>query len=401
MPSLRILYVAPIDLSLPAGHALHARRLVEALTARGHRVHLVSLAPARPLEWDGEPQEHDRVARAGDRHLRQWSFERSLARAVRQALRTTRPDVLHLRQELFTLLGAFEPPELPFVVESNCHLAALQRDRGAPRWRIALAARLESMALRNADAYYAVTPRILDTLRRDYRLDAGRGHVVRNGAHLPALEPHAAIAERRALGVPDDAYLLAYFGAGASYQRLPSVFASLARIREPFRLWVGGEGPEHEGWERSEAARTLGTRVRFLGGMSEARAELRAQAAQLLLAPFDDGWIERNGSEPLKVLSALAADRPVALTQAPPVELYAGLGGLLVPDWDRFDETVGPQIAAWRAAGAPLEGWPWLVGGGPGRKYVAEQRTWERSAIELETVYAAAIATCARGPRSR
>ncbi|MFN8549004.1 MAG: hypothetical protein U0527_13820 [Candidatus Eisenbacteria bacterium] len=65
---MRILYLAPIDPSLPLGHAVHLRRLTAALEARRHEVRWLSLRAAAELPGVPPRGGWTEVARVGPAH---------------------------------------------------------------------------------------------------------------------------------------------------------------------------------------------------------------------------------------------------------------------------------------------------------------------------------------------
>jgi len=132
----RVLYLAPLDLSLCLGHATHVRRLSEALEARGHVVRILSIAGRQPATWKGTRGGERSVRRRGPRGLRHLATEGALARLMAREIGAFTPDLLLVRQELFTLAPLIVGTRLPMLVETNSSLPAVAQASGVGARRV-------------------------------------------------------------------------------------------------------------------------------------------------------------------------------------------------------------------------------------------------------------------------
>lgn len=145
-------------------------------------------------------------------------------------------------------------------------------------------------------------------------------HVIPNGIRIGRHpEPAERDAARAALGVPGDAYVVAFLGR-LSPEKAPEVLLRATRDTEALVLFAG-EGPLRGTLE----AEAKGTRTRFLGFVADVGPVLAA--ADVLALP---SWTE---GLPMAVLEAMAAGVPVvgsAVGSLPEV-LGEGAGLLILP----------------------------------------------------------------------
>jgi glycosyltransferase involved in cell wall biosynthesis len=386
----RILYFAPIDPSLPLGHAAHVRSLCDALEARGWEIRLLCRACSRPLGWAGPSAgisfvPSSRIPRLGFA-LSEWRAGRMLRRECERF----RPDRILVRLETLSFAPLLRRWPAPLWVESNAFLPGMLRLSSAGPLRLRIATRIERSLLYRADGIGVVSGRLADLLIESYSIPSQRVHLVPNGASLPALVPLDEIpALRRALGVADGVFVAGVIGNLSRLQGLSELLSICVRLgSESFVLWMIGEGTEEKRLRR-ESAR-LGLRnVRFVGSLSEGEAARHAQACQLLLAPYPARALRECGIDPLKVLHSMAADRPL-MTNAP-----VPLAEFRAPDpegpgLEAWAAAISRRIAEWKRAGCPNAGWPWPAGEGPGRAQISCSRTWDHTARAWETAWSRA-----------
>ena len=190
--TVRILYVAAADLSLPSGQSVHVRRLVDAFQDLGHELRLVSLR-SPGLSWSGPAPgwiqvDRPRVARLGHL-LAEWR----VARQAESAAAGAPPDVCLFRAGYLSLAPVFFgglAARVPLVVECNALPREIARHAGEPRWRLAIAGLLERRILQRARAVGVVTPAIARSLVADYKLDPARVRVIPNGAWIQIGRAH-------------------------------------------------------------------------------------------------------------------------------------------------------------------------------------------------------------------
>lgn len=165
----------------------------------------------------------------------------------------------------------------------------------------------------------------------------------------------------------------AYLGRLKRYKRVDLIIQAFARLQHPeATLEIAGAGEHRSSLERLSASLDLGTRVRFLGRISEEeKLALLRRAWALVLTSPKEGWGITN-------LEAAACGTPVVGSDSPGIResVRNGETGFLVPHG---------EIDALGEAMARLAGSPALVAslGAAGRRF-AEQFTWERTALETE-----------------
>lgn len=386
--SLRIAAFSAVDLSLPQGHALHLRGLLDALADRGHEVVLVAPRPAGPMPPTRFRVEAVPVLRWGV--LRHWTFELLGGLRLAARARAMRADRIYVRQDLYTCAPAIAARRLriPLVLEINASIPDEMALWGPPlaRW---LARRSERFMLRRARAIVTLGESLVDTLAARAGVARDRFHVVPIATHVPArIDP---ARERVALDVPADRFIVAFAGNLRPVQGIETLIDAFARLGAPAELWIVGAGSLEASLRgRAAADRTNGARVRFFGGVSREEADRILACAQILVAPYLRDAYDRiaGGAISTKVLTYLASDRPVLITDLPYYRWIAEIGaGDCFPSGDA--DALAAHIDGWRerwvAAGSPLHDWPW-PSSGPGRRFVEEGRTWSHAAATVEEI---------------
>jgi len=141
-------------------------------------------------------------------------------------------------------------------------------------------------------------------------------------------------AARRALDLPEDAFVAAVIGRLVPVKGVDVAVAALRRLPSDVHLVIAGDGPERPRLER--LARPLGRRVRFLGQLPPDAVARCRHAGDVQLAPsrpLPDG---RTEGAPVSVAEALAAGLPViaSATGGLPEMLGEGERGELVTPGD-------------------------------------------------------------------
>jgi glycosyltransferase involved in cell wall biosynthesis len=407
--SLRIVAFSAVDLSLPQGHALHLRGLLDALADRGHDVTLVAPRAERAMPATRFRVEPVGVLRFGV--LRHWSFELLGGLRLAARARARHADLIYARQDLYTCVPAIAARMLgiPLVLEVNASIPDEMALWGPPIgcW---LARRSERFMLRSARAIVTLGAGLADTLSARTGVARDRFHVVPIATHLPAgIDP---AQERTALGVPEDRFVVAFAGNLRPVQGIETLIDALARLAARSGA-EGGVGPDAELWIvgtgsleqslRQRAAQAGGVedtardrgdgaapRVRFFGGVSRDEADRILACAQILVAPYLSDAYDRiaGGAISTKVLTYLASDRPVLITDLPYYRWIEQMGvGECFPsgDPDALAARIGIWRKRWVEAGRPLRDWPW-PSPGPGRRFVEEGRTWDHAAARVEEI---------------
>lgn len=379
---MRILYFAPIDPGLPQGHAVHLRRLTEALEARGHEVGWITLEASghRPSTPRGGWTE---VAKRGWPKLRHLEAEVHLQRALAQAIERYAWDVLLVRLELLSLAALSAPTRVPLFIESNSSLARLG-SQASSAGRL-LAKSMERAALRRARGIGTVTEDLRRIQVERAGLDPERVRVIANGAALPALDREAAHEVRRRLGGDTNRFLVVFAGNLCSGQGLELLIDAVKATRsKELSVWIAGHGRDRSDLE---ARARFDPRIRLLGPLPEAEVLALLQAAELAVAPYDPALLRETGGEGLKILQALACDRPVltsAKFDAP--DLGSSLS-TLEHSMQQWALALDEWVSRWRSAGSPERDWPWREGQSAGRAWIATERSWDHTARAWERFF--------------
>jgi glycosyltransferase involved in cell wall biosynthesis len=384
---LRIAAFSAVDLSLPQGHALHLRGLLDALSDLGHAVTLVTPKPRGvppPTRFD-----QLRVSRPGWGALSFLSIEILGGWRLRSHCRRTQPDLIYLRQDLYTFSAALVSRllRIPLVVEVN---SSIVDELGIEGHALAsrVAAICERFTLRRAERVLVLAPAQRDGLILRTGIDPDRIRVVPIGTHLPARSDVDAL--RRDLGLDPSTFLIGFAGNLSRIQGVETLIEALRFLpHEEIRLLVVGCGSE-EPRLRGEAEGLPG-RVIFLGGVPRERSDALLAACQLLVAPYrrpDYDRISGGGDLSSKILTYLAADRPILVSDVPSYEWLSRIGSgesFTAGDPRALARGIETVHARWRDAGGPLHDWPW-VAPGPGRRFVEEGRTWNHVAARVAAI---------------
>ncbi|MGY1602856.1 D-inositol-3-phosphate glycosyltransferase [Geodermatophilus sp. SYSU D00815] len=270
----------------------------------------------------------------------------------------------------------------------NAALAA--GDRPEPRVRVVG----EEQVVAEADRLIANTEEEARQLVRHYGADPRRTLVVPPGVDLDRFSPGDRAAARRALGVREDAVVLAFVGRIQPLKAPDLLLHAAARmladdpaLRDRLEVHVVG-APSGSGLEAprqlEQLAATLGIGdlVRFLPPQAPHRLADHYRAADLAVVP------SHNESFGLVALEAQACGTPVvaAAVGGLPTAVRDGVSGLLVDGRDPAD-----YAAAIRSA---LARRPFLAAGA--RRHAA-RFSWDRTAESLVEAYTAAASEMAAG----
>lgn len=241
---------------------------------------------------------------------------------------------------------------------------------------------LERWLARQSTALIAVSPEVRDDLVSLGVAPAEKFEVVRLGIELDQRVGEngfeAARAEtRRALGIPDDRFVVGWIGRMTAVKRTGDVLQAVRRLREQgvdAVLCMVGDGPDREMVE--QRAHELGI-VRdslFLGYQDEV-ADYYAAFDALILPSANEGT-------PVSAIESLAGGRPVVATRVGgvPDVVRDGVDGFLVEPGDV--DAMADRLAR-LAADPPLR----HRMGEAGRASVHERYSVERLLDDVDRLY--------------
>lgn len=293
------------------------RRLVAALAARGWTVHFVGPEPPAghtpALSFHAVPGPASGSPSMG-----------LLLKASRQAAAIVRGQRIPL---VFTFGAVYSAPLAPLLVGSGARLVTFlrgslleqERARGSGALRRMVARACERLALAASDRVVAVSQALA-------RPAASKAEVLPNEAAAPAAALDAAAA-RRALGLPEAAFIAAYAGAITPIKSLETLIEAARPLPGVHVALLGfsREGSPYEAGLRAQAA-ALDGRAHLLEWRPDARA-LVAAADVVVLPSRDEG-------SPNLLLEAMAAGRPCLGARCSGVEEMLREDALLFPPGD-------------------------------------------------------------------
>jgi glycosyltransferase involved in cell wall biosynthesis len=366
------------------GAALHVIQLAAEQQRRGHDVLVVAgtLAPGEEsMEYAAEEREVT-VHRLPVLQRELSQDDAVVVRALRRIMEERHPDVLHTHTAKAGATGRIAAITLgrrrPAAVVHTFHGHVLRGYFGSRREEAFR--RIERVLARRTDALIAVSAEVRDELVALGVAPRGRFVVIPYGFELTgpsAASERSRAAQRAALGIADDTFVIGWAGRLTDIKRPLDLVATLAEtVRHGVDavLVVVGDGTERE--QTEQRARELGVleRCRFVG-FQRRMDEWYPVFDALLLTSENEGT-------PVVAIEALAAERPVVATDAGGTGTVVrdGLSGYLVPIGDV--EALGSRIAL--LAGDPA------LRSGFGRHGAADMRArfaTERMTDDVETLY--------------
>jgi sugar transferase (PEP-CTERM/EpsH1 system associated) len=207
-----------------------------------------------------------------------------------------------------------------FVHGEHGTMELRQRNRLVQRW-----------IWKRADCVLAVSSRLADRMAREVGFPRQRVRVVRTGTDLTRYGAIPRESARRALDLPDGAFVIGTVGRLVPVKDHDTFLATLLRLGNAGLdcvALVAGEGPRREELEARGRAVGLGSRVRFLGNRGDVDRVLAALDV-FLLTSVSEGL-------PNSVLEAMASGLPVVATDVGGLQELVdhGVTGLLAPTKD-------------------------------------------------------------------
>lgn len=376
---LRLLEVAALPFPTRQGTQALLKEQCEALAARGHDVHLCVYAHAG-YEYEAPYRVHrladwprERSNRSGP-SWRKLALDGLLVVEIRRLCRALRPDVVHAHnyEALVACLAA--RPRVPLVYHAHTLFGyELETYFSGPlRWAAKLGGVFTDRAFPPlADRTLAVSQRLCDELVRR-GLPRDRIAVSLPGITLPDLSIDREKA-RHELGL-EGFEVIGYCGNLDGYQGLPALFEVTARVaigRRRVRLLFVTTSDPAPLWELGRA-HAIADRLVVVEHRRFAEALQSIAAADVCV-------VSRTapGGFPIKLLTYLAASRPVVCTRTGAAGIDFGDALSVVEDGD------GRAMA---------EAILWLFQheehrerrGRAGRRLVEDDFSWERRVLNLE-----------------
>ncbi len=316
----RVLVVAPQPFLVDRGTPIAVNFVVEALSALGVAVDLLTFPMGRDISVTGV-----RVIRAanplGIRHVpvglsaQKLAIDVALGQRLRQLLRRERYDVVHAVEEAAYMVGLLcrnRPPLIYDMASSLPQQLAQSRGLGAtPLQRFAR--RLETRLLERA-AFVVCSAGLAAMVRR-------AAPAVPHAewcfpAAAPDVAPAAVAALRAELALPATAPVVLYAGNFAEYQGVDRLLAAwpmvIDRIPAATAVLVGAADAHEAAQLLDRLPEPARARTRVLPRQPRARVAAFTALADVLVSPrsFGDNF-------PLKLFDYLAAGKPIVATDLP------------------------------------------------------------------------------------
>ncbi|MHB8617994.1 MAG: glycosyltransferase family 4 protein [Chloroflexota bacterium] len=352
------------------GASVHLRSLAAALAQRGHGVTLA----CRRLDGDNAPPPGVRVEAVPADEARQRDWLVGL-------IRETGAEALLERYALSTgaALTAARETGRPYILEVNAPLVQeAERYRGLTNVR--QWADWERGLFRAADACIAVS-----TGLRDHIISAGaareRVHVVHNGVDLAAFREAHGESVRAQYRFGDEV-IVGFSGSLKPWHGLDTLIEAFARVPQPAKLLIVGDGPRRPALEESLERMALASRVVLAGAMPYTDMPSYLAAMDIGVAPYS--LQPRFYFSPIKVVEYLAAGLPVVASAQGDVPWLVGDAGVLVEPGQVVALTEALVLLA-----ASRERRRRMSRAARAR---ASQLTWDGTAAQVESVLMEAVA---------
>lgn len=296
------------------GPALHVAYLSSGLAEHGYETTLVAgdVAPGEEsMERVAEERGVEIVRLAG--LSRELSPIRDLVSVWRLAaiIRRVQPDVIHTHTAKAGAVGraAALLAGRRAVVVHTFHGHVLKGYFGSAGSLVFRA--IETALARVSDRLIAVSPEVRDELVALKVAPVEKFEVIRLGIDL---EPRVEFAgdrgeERRRLGIPDDKFVVGWFGRMTSVKRTDDLMTTLAALRErgiDALLLLVGDGTDRPALEERAHGLGIARSCLFLGYQEDV-ARWYAVCDAVVLSSANEGT-------PVTIIEALAAARPVVST---------------------------------------------------------------------------------------
>jgi glycosyltransferase involved in cell wall biosynthesis len=319
------------------------------------------------------------------------------AAAVRTLLRMIRelkPHVLHTHTAKAGAVGRtaalLAGRDRPRAVVHTFHGHVLRGYFSGPLTRTFTS--VERTLARSTDALIAVSPEVRDDLVELGIAPAERIRVIRLGLDLAARTATSVpdiAAERAAIGVAPDRFLVGWLGRMTEIKRVDVLLDGFARLRArdvDADLLLVGDGPLRPSLERRAEELGIRERTHFVG--------YREDVAPIYAALDAIALTSANEGTPVAVIEALAAGLPAVATDVGGVSdvVRDGRTGFLVPGHDV--DGIADRLARLAADPALRKSL-----GAQGSEWVRERYSVPRLVRDIDLLYRSLVEVPRRGTR--
>jgi len=219
-------------------------------------------------------------------------------RELRTLLNAVRPSIVHTHGYHADIVAGWAAR-----ARGIRHVSTVHGFLGVPL-RNHIYERLQLLALRKADAVFAVSRQLVERVQRS-GVKASRIHLVPNGFVAPG-ELVARDAARKKLALPADQKIVGWVGRLSREKGADIALRAIALTRVPWRLSMIGDGPERDRLLQLANSLRIDDRVAWHGAIDHAGRYLPAFDAFLLSS--------RTEGTPIALLEAMHARVPIVAT---------------------------------------------------------------------------------------
>lgn len=309
---MRLAYLDPHAVPDDIPEALQILYTVDALGQNGVDVHLVTPRARRNASSILGRKLSDRVhvhpAPSG-RGLLRIRSNRPFYRAATRILRDLTVDAVLVRNLKMAehLLRAM--PDLPLFFETHeLFVQSYREEHPQPGWRqrrkLAELARREGFVYQHARGLIALTPLLIEDIRREYAVDTP-AVVAPDGVDLEQAKPPA-------VPIQNEVPVLLYLGSLHPWKGVDTLIQAMPHVSRPAILHIVG-GNQQRIEELTKLARDIGVgqRVVFEGPVDPGHRFEWIHRADICLLPLTETSIASRYTSPLKLFEYMAAGKPV------------------------------------------------------------------------------------------
>jgi len=388
---VRILHLLDHSLPLHSGYTFRTRALLRGQHKLGwETVHLTS---PRQIKDGPNPETADGLLfhrTTEPVRLPIIGEIRATARALDRLVTETRPDIIHAHSPVLTALAAVGVARrhgLPLVYEirafwEDASVGNGTGTEGSLRYRATRA--IETWACRQADAVGAICNGLLGDLRQR-GIDPNKLFAVPNAVDLDQfgspLPRDAGLSAKLGL---DSADVVGFIGSYYDYEGLDDLIAAMPALvaaRPAAHLLLVGGGPMEAALKAQAAASPVADRIHFVGRVPHAEVDRYYSLIDVLAYPRKHMRLT-DLVTPLKPLEAMAQEKLVVASDVGGHRelIEDGVTGTLF----RADD---PAALATALATLFAERASWPERRARAKRYVEQERTWDRSVAAYIPVY--------------
>lgn len=328
---MKILYISGdsgVEVGGRKGASTHVRETCNALIRYGHDVRILTPCPGDLTHVDAEVIKVPAVrAKWLGSDMRHIVLNRRMSKAIRQQLKTFKPDAIYERYSLYQTAGAqiAHKYKIPRILEVNTLLAREQAHRLHFPW---LAEMVENALWRRERAVICVSTTLKRLMIEAARMDPSgmSGFEISPVAvDLDQFDPSTPPAPEL-LEIKGDRPLAGYVGTLTAWHGV-DLFFDVARILKErgnptIIMPVGGEPERVERLRTRVREEGLEDHLMFYGSIDHQRVPSFLSAMDICVIADTQDW-----SSPTKFFEFAAMQRPIIASRSPSVEEVFGQTG--------------------------------------------------------------------------